>query len=497
MRIYNTLSRRKEEFVPLKAGEVGFYVCGPTVYNHIHIGNARTFISFDVIRRYLEYRGYNVRFVQNITDVDDKIINRAFEEGTTTEDIAQKYTKAFVEMMQAIGVKEPTVRPKATEEIPTMVSLIEGLVLSQHAYVVDNDVYFAVRSYAGYGELSRRNIDHLISGFRVDVDERKNDALDFALWKAAKAGEPAWESPWGLGRPGWHIECSAMSRRYLGESFDIHGGGEDLIFPHHENEIAQSKAAGDGFARYWLHCGMLTINDEKMSKSTGNYLLLKDVLGQVSPQALRLLMLQTHYRSPFDYSSDRSDEATAALMRVENSLRNLDMLVYSDDIVIDDRAVEELQERIAIAESGFQEQMDDDFNTAGAIAAIFALISHVNTLFASGTASSRLQALALQAAATIRNLLAVLGVDLASSPKATSGLPDGVLDLARLLLDYQGDDIGEAADALAGLRAKARTDKDWPVADAVRDGLSALGIIVEDTPRGTRMFLNTRLDEDE
>jgi len=491
MRIYNTLTRRKEEFIPIKEGQVGFYVCGPTVYDDIHIGNARTFISFDVIRRYLEYSGYQVTFVQNVTDVDDKIINRAAEEGISAAEVALKYTDAFVEVMQAIGVREPTVRPRATEEIATMIGIIERLIESGHAYVVDNDVYFAVRSYSEYGYLSRRNVDHLISGFRVDVDDRKTDALDFALWKSAKPGEPAWDSPWGSGRPGWHIECSAMSSRYLGESFDIHGGGEDLIFPHHENEIAQSRSVGGEFAHVWMHTGMLTINGEKMSKSEGNFLTLKDILRDIRPQALRLLMLQSHYRSPFDYSVERPEEAQASLLRIENSLRNLDWAARNatDGASASDQSlVEALRANNELALKRFTEQMDDDFNSAGAIAAIFELISQTNTLIAQGVTGADTAKAAGETADLIRKLLSVLGVDLTAESDAAASLPAAVVDLAAELVGYQGSDSAEAVELLLDLRTQARASKDWAVADSVRDGLTAIGLTIEDTASGTRVF---------
>ena len=331
IRLYNTKTRTKVDFETLERGKVGMYVCGPTVYNYIHIGNARTFISFDVIRRYLMWRGFDVTFVQNVTDVDDKIIGKSLEEGRSAAEVAAEYTEAFIEDMRAAGVLDPDIRPKATEEIPAMIELIQELIDGGHAYDADGDVYFNVRSFPAYGELSGRNVDEMESGHRElradgkGVEDRKRDPLDFALWKAAKPGEPAWESPWGMGRPGWHIECSAMSRKYLGLPFDIHGGGADLVFPHHENERAQSEAAcGCTFANYWMHGGMLQINSEKMSKSLGNFKLLRDVLKVTDPKVLRFLMLQTHYRSPLDFSDERLAEAGAALCRIENAVKNLD-----------------------------------------------------------------------------------------------------------------------------------------------------------------------------
>ncbi|MDR1088841.1 MAG: cysteine--tRNA ligase [Coriobacteriales bacterium] len=528
MRLYNTLTHSKEEFRPLRPGKVGFYICGPTVYNDIHIGNARTFLSFDVIRRYLEYSGYDVDYVQNITDVDDKIINRAREEGRAASELAGAYTQAFIEVMRAVGVQDPTIRPRATEEIPSMVSLIECLVESGHAYAVEGDVYFSVRSFAEYGCLSGRRIDDLVAGARVEVDERKHDPLDFALWKAAKPGEPSWPSPWGAGRPGWHIECSAMSERYLGLPFDIHAGGEDLIFPHHENELAQSEACyHNGFAKYWLHGGMLTIDKEKMSKSEGNFLLLKDVLEQVRPEALRLLMLQTHYRSPFDYSPARLAEATVALERIEGTLGNIAWAVQAakpsgktgtaaDGQTTSGEAsaaslgeFEDETGLLAGAHTRFKAYMDDDFNTAGAVAVVFELVSEANHILAEDASTlngdngdgagvtrtpvvrqSRLRY--LQALGeTIIELLAVLGVELKPDTYEDSLIladdASALFTLAGTLGGYQGTDTDEALAALLKARAEAREARDWAQADAVRDGIATFGLVIEDTPQGPRL----------
>ena len=497
LKIYNTLTRKKAEFVPIEPGKIGFYVCGPTVYNDIHIGNARTFLSFDVIRRYLEYSDYQVTYVQNLTDVDDKIINKAHQEGKTAAQLATAYSEAFIEVMQAVGVKDPTLRPRATEEIPAMLEMIERLVEQGYAYPTeDGSVYFSVRSYQAYGQLSGRDIQQLRSGARVEVDEQKRDPLDFALWKAAKPGEPSWQSPWGSGRPGWHIECSAMSSRYLGLPFDIHAGGDDLVFPHHENELAQSDAcAHKGFANYWLHGGMLTINKEKMSKSEGNFLLLKDVLQHVRPPALRLLMLQTHYRSPFDYSAERLEEATAALDRVESAIRNLNWVLQSTAEVpnapndISDRSVSwtsDLLAKIEHATTQFSASMNDDFNTAGAVAAVFDLVTASNASVQNGIkGASHLRAVA-EALATIIKLLQVLGVELETAEKSAD-YPPQVLHLASEIANYHGDDTAEAAEALLSARAQARAAKDWATADAVRDRLEALGLIIEDTATGTRV----------
>lgn len=490
MKVYNTLTRRKEDFVPLQAGKVGFYICGPTVYNDIHIGNARTFLSFDVIRRYLEYSGFDVTYVQNLTDVDDKIINRANEEGRTAAEVAAQYSQAFIEIMQVLGVEEPSVRPRATEEIAAMIALIERLIDSEHAYVVEGDVYFAVRSFPRYGCLSGRNIDELKAGARVEVGEKKRDPLDFALWKAAKPGEPSWDSPWGQGRPGWHIECSAMSGRYLGSPFDIHAGGEDLIFPHHENEIAQSEAcAPGGFARYWLHGGMLTIDKEKMSKSEGNFLLLKDVLEYVRPQALRLLMLQTHYRSPFDYSPERLDEATAALERIEGALGHVRWELEASQ---DEPVIQAPLEVVENARRHFTEYMDDDFNTAGAVAVVFELISTINQILAQPNRDAAGRASLLQLSSTATELLAVLGIGIHKSHNLEEDISreeaQALVALAGQLAVYQGADAAEALQALVAARTDARAAKNWALADAIRDGLAVSGLAIEDTPQGTRVM---------
>lgn len=504
MRIYNTLTRSKEEFAPREPGKVSMYVCGPTVYNLIHIGNARTFLSFDTVRRYLEWKGYEVSFVQNVTDVDDKIINRAHEEGRTAAEVATEYTNAFIEDMRAMGVADPTYRPLATETIPEMIDMIERLIAKGHAYEVDGDVYFAVRSYAGYGKLSGRDVDDMRSGARIEVDTRKADPLDFAVWKSAKPGEPSWPSPWGLGRPGWHIECSAMSERELGLPFDIHGGGADLIFPHHENEIAQSEAAtGLEFARFWVHGGMLQINSEKMSKSLGNFLLLREVRARYAAPVIRLLMLQTHYRSPLDFSDSRLDEAATALDRIESFARNASWFAASRPAASVDPAVDRgeqgldenedstgLLAMMSRAREKFAAEMDDDFNTAGALAAVFELMRDVNTLMGASeefTAADR-EAVGT-AGALVTELVGVLGVALVDAGDGVE-YPEGVLAVAGDIAGYSGEDRGAAIEALLERRATARAGRDWATADAVRDRLAQLGISIEDTPQGARVVLS-------
>ncbi len=494
IRLYDTRQRKKVEFVPRTPGKVSMYVCGPTVYNRIHIGNARTFISFDMIRRYLEWRGFEVTFVQNVTDVDDKIINRAAEEGRTAAEVAAEYTELFIQDMHAAGVADPTIRPKATEEIPAMISLVESLIEKGHAYVVDGDVYFSVRSDPRYGTLSGRNVDEMESGHRElradgqGLEDRKQDPLDFALWKAAKPGEPAWESPWGQGRPGWHIECSAMSHKYLGLPFDIHGGGQDLVFPHHENERAQSECGcGTTFANYWMHSGMLQINSEKMSKSLGNFLLLHEVLEDARPQALRMLTLQTHYRSPLDFSVERMDEANAALTRVENALSAADWACSNaTDGAPDALDGVALREQAAACQEAFTTAMDDDFNAPAALGAIFTLVGQLNTALADASLSLANAEAVVCATDAIRELLAVLGIALAEDEGAAN-YPAEVVPLAADLAGYGGEDAMEAVEALLEARAQARAEKDWSRADAVRDGLIGLGFVIEDTPQGAKV----------
>ncbi|WP_251197538.1 cysteine--tRNA ligase [Anaerotardibacter muris] len=507
IKIYDTKTRSKREFVPVEPGKVGMYVCGPTVYNYIHIGNARTFISFDTIRRYLTWRGFEVTFVQNVTDVDDKIITKAAEEDRTAAEVAKEYTDAFIADMHAAGVQDPDIRPKATEEIDTMINLVQKLIDKGHAYAVDGDVYFAVRSYSDYGALSNRNVDEMESGHRElradgqGLEDRKRDPLDFALWKAAKPGEPSWESPWGQGRPGWHIECSAMSEKYLKLPFDIHGGGADLCFPHHENERAQSEAAFDTtFANYWMHGGMLQINSEKMSKSLGNFLLLRDILETTDPAVLRMLMLQTHYRSPLDFSDARLKESAAALERLENFVTNTLWLAKKPTGDGSDLAskVETLVDQL---KESFTESMDDDFNTAGALGAIFNFVGEVNTLTADAQVSAADAKALTDAAQAVVELMDVLGIsiEVKDATDATATVLDDAESAAEMMvlaMEFAGFSPGDGADpstvkaamaALLDARANARAAKNYAVADAIRDGLNEIGFRIEDTPQGARI----------
>ncbi len=374
--VYNDLTRTKEKFVPLEEGKVRFYVCGPTVYNFFHIGNARPFVMFDVFRRYLESLGYEVKYVQNFTDIDDKMIKRANEDGITVAELAERFISEYYKDADALGIRRATVNPRATHEIAAIIEIIETLIEKGHAYEVDGDVYFNVASFNEYGKLSKQSIDELLSGARIDVDERKQQPLDFALWKAAKPGEPAWDSPWGPGRPGWHIECSAMSTKYLGKTIDIHGGGSDLIFPHHENEIAQSECANEAqFVRYWLHNAYLLIDKEKMSKSLGNFLTVRDVRQKVNPLVLRFFLMSVHYRSPLNFSQEGLEQAKAALERLHNCYA--DMLFALDNRAAGE-ADETLRAAVKAAEEGFAAAMDDDFNTAGAVGCIFEMVRAIN-----------------------------------------------------------------------------------------------------------------------
>ncbi len=487
MLVYNSQTHKKQELKTIEPGKIRMYVCGPTVYDQIHVGNGRTFLAFDVIRRYLTYKGYQVTFAQNLTDVDDKIINRANEQGRTPEEVAAEFSGAFIEQMHRLNVLDPDIRPRATREIPAMIEMIQGLIEQGHAYAPGNgDVYFSVRSDPGYGCVSGRNVDELKVGARIEANDEKRDPLDFALWKAAKPGEPMWDSPWGKGRPGWHTECSAMVHRYLGTPIDIHGGGQDLQFPHHENEYAQACCCWhEPLANVWMHTGMLLIDGEKMSKSLGNFFTLKEVLDKYPADVVRLLMLQTHYRSPLDFSFDRLDGAVGTLERIRGTVANLRWAAESapQDGELND-ADRALGAEIDKATAEFTRQMDDDFNTAGALAAIFGLVTAANTYLADAGEDTS-TAVALRASDALVELLGVLGVE--SVRPAETALPHELVDLAAKEAGYAGDDPEEAADALVAARAEARAAKNWAVADAIRDGIAALGLVVEDTAAGTRI----------
>ncbi|MCQ9626953.1 cysteine--tRNA ligase [Cetobacterium somerae] len=464
IKIYNTLKGELEIFKPLKEGEVSMYVCGPTVYNYIHIGNARPAIFFDTVRRYFEFRGYKVKYVQNFTDVDDKMIKKANEEGVTLQDIAKKYIDAYFEDTAKVNLKEEgMIRPKATEHIGEMIKIIKTLIEKGYAYESQGDVYFDVNSYKQeYGELSGQSIDDLKSGARIDVSEIKKDPLDFALWKKAKEGEPFWNSPWGKGRPGWHIECSAMSNKYLGPTFDIHGGGQDLIFPHHENEIAQSKCGTGGeFARYWIHNGYINVKGEKMSKSLGNFFLLREVLEQFEGRVVRFFILSSHYRKPIDFSDNELVQSKAGLERIENAVSRGKEILTSKPVE-NGSDLTELKETLEISKDKFIRCMDEDFNTAGGIGAIFELVKELNK------------------AGEIDKISKVGFEVLEDTIEYIRVVMEEVFGVLLKVEVQVGDMITELIEFLLELRREARDSKDWAFSDKVRDRLLEMGIKIKD-----------------
>ena len=462
IKIYNTLTRKLEEFKPVKEGEVSMYVCGPTVYNYIHIGNARPAIFFDTVRRYFEFRGYKVTYVSNFTDVDDKIIKRANEEGISCEEVAAKYIKAYFEDTAKVNLKEEgMIRPKATEHIGGMIKLIKSLIEKGHAYESQGDVYFDVESYKDeYLGLSHQNLEDLRSGARIEISEIKKSPLDFALWKKAKEGEPSWNSPWGQGRPGWHIECSAMSHKYLGDTFDIHGGGQDLIFPHHENEIAQSKCAcGGDYARYWMHNGYINVNGEKMSKSLGNFFLLRDVLEHYDGRVVRLFVLSSHYRKPIDFSDAELTQAKTSLERIENAvMRGKEALVNIKD---DGNSCKELKEQLNIAKDKFIAAMDEDFNTSMGLGAIFELVKELNKAVDNPVNKDGAEVVKETVEYIINVMEEALGVKLK-------------------LETIVGNMTSELIDFILELRREARNEKNWAMSDKIRDRLAEMGIKIKD-----------------
>lgn len=464
IKIYNTLKGELEIFKPLKEGEVSMYVCGPTVYNYIHIGNARPAIFFDTVRRYFEFRGYKVKYVQNFTDVDDKMIRKANEEGVTLQDIAKKYIDAYFEDTAKVNLKEEgMIRPKATEHIGEMIKIIKTLIEKGYAYESQGDVYFDVNSYKQeYGELSGQSIDDLKSGARIDVSEIKKDPLDFALWKKAKEGEPFWNSPWGKGRPGWHIECSAMSNKYLGPTFDIHGGGQDLIFPHHENEIAQSKCGTGGeFARYWIHNGYINVKGEKMSKSLGNFFLLREVLEQFEGRVVRFFILSSHYRKPIDFSDNELVQSKAGLERIENALSRGKEILTSKPVE-NGSDLTELKETLEISKDKFIRCMDEDFNTAGGIGAIFELVKELNK------------------AGEIDKISKVGFEVLEDTIEYIRVVMEEVFGVLLKVEVQVGNMTTELIEFLLELRREARDSKDWAFSDKVRDRLLEMGIKIKD-----------------
>ncbi len=473
IKVYNTLTKRKEDFVPIVPGKASIYVCGVTPYNHPHVGNARPFVTWDVIHRFLEHEGYDVTHVQNFTDIDDKIINTANEEGVQWYDVCNRYIDSYFEVMDKLHVKRVHVYPRVSEHIADIIKTVQTLIDNGYAYVVDGDVYYSVEKFDHYGELSGRNLEDMMAGARVDVDDRKKNPMDFALWKAAKPGEPSWTSPWGEGRPGWHIECSTMSMKYLGESFDFHGGGSDLIFPHHENEIAQSEGCTGKhpFVHYWLHNGFITVNEEKMSKSLGNFFMVIDILKHYDPETLRFFIVSTHYRSPLDFSDARLTEAQKSLARLRTAKENLIALQEMMSAGATDESMQ-LRAKALELRDAFMEAMRDDFNTALAISHMFALGKEINIYHKAVTeAGSKPDGKLLDILAHVfAEMCSIIGV------------------LEETAAPAAADDSKEAelVEMIIGMRQEARVAKNYALADNLRNQLTALGIVLEDTPQGVK-----------
>ena len=461
MRIYNTLTKQKEEFIPIIPGEVKMYVCGPTVYNFFHIGNGRTFIVFDTIRRYLEYRGYKVTFIQNFTDIDDKMINKANDEGVTVKELGDKYIKEYYEDADALQIERATVNPRATEYIEDIIKFIEQLIEAGFAYDVDGDVYYSTKKFDNYGKLAGQNLDDLQAGARISVDERKRDPMDFAVWKSQKPGEPAWESPWGLGRPGWHIECSCMAKKLLGDTIDIHAGGMDLKFPHHENEIAQSEAVtGKPFAHYWIHSAFVNVDNKKMSKSLNNFFTAREILEEYDADTVRFLMLSGHYRIQINFTKELLDSAKASIERLYNCINNLENLKEEVDKKIMDNDEQSYLKSLDKYRERFVEKMDDDFNTADAISVLFDLTKDINNNINISSSAE----LCKESEALIREL----------------GNPLGILQ------NQIKKDLEVEIQELIDKRQQARKDKDFALSDKIRDDLKNRNIVLEDTPQGVR-----------
>ena len=464
MKIFNSMSRQKEEFIPIQPGKVSIYACGPTVYNFIHVGNARPIILFDVLRRYFEYRGYDVTFVQNFTDVDDKIIKRANEEGITSQEVAEKYIQEYFTDAQGLGVRPATIHPKATENMQQIIDMVQTLIDKGYAYPVENgDVYYRTLKFKGYGKLSHQPIEDLQSGARIAVGDVKENPLDFALWKAAKPGEPAWDSPWGPGRPGWHIECSAMSNRYLGKTIDIHCGGEDLQFPHHENEIAQSEAAnGCEFVHYWMHNGFLNIDNRKMSKSLGNFFTVREAAEAYGYETIRLFMLSAHYRSPLNYSADILHQAQNSLDRLYSAEDHLKYLVENGAEGDRNAAEAALVDTFDSYRQRFDEAMDDDFNTANAISVLFELVRAINIATADENQPTK------------------------AGAQACLDMVHEFTDVLGLLYSRKEESLDEKVEQMIADRQAARAAKNWAEADRIRDELKAMGIELKDTKQGVQ-----------
>ena len=463
MKIYNSLTNKKEEFKSITPNEVKMYSCGPTVYNYFHIGNARPFIIFDTLRRYLEYSGYKVTFVQNFTDIDDKMIKNANAEGITVKELAERFIKEYFTDAKGLGIKEATIHPKATENIDAIIDTVKKLEEKGYAYNVDGNVYFRTKKFSNYGKLSHQPLEDLEAGARIEVNSDKEDPMDFVLWKNKKEGEPYWESPWGQGRPGWHIECSAMVNKYLGETIDIHSGGKDLIFPHHENEIAQSEAlSGKPFANYWMHNGFINIDNEKMSKSKGNFFTVRDIVKEFDYQVIRFFMLSAHYRSPINFSKDLVTQSKTGLERIINTVKNLTFIMENAQNELMKDEEKKIYEGFLTYKDKFIEAMDDDLNTADAISHIFSLVREVNSKVNGESGSSK--ELTEKAISLIKELTDVLGIEYNS----------------------EEDELSKEVEALIEKRQEARKNKDFALADEIRDKLTDMGIILEDTRQGVK-----------
>ncbi|MEK6672017.1 MAG: cysteine--tRNA ligase [Nitrospirota bacterium] len=482
MRVYNTLTGKKDELIPISPNKIGIYACGVTVYDLCHIGHARSAIVFDVIRRYLQFKGFEVKYIRNFTDIDDKIINRSKQEGISWDAVAKKYTDEYYRDMDRLGVRRADVEPKATEHIQEIIASVKGLIDKGYAYAVDGDVYFEVSKFTGYGKLSKRDIDEMLAGARVEVDGRKKNPMDFALWKSSKEGEPSWDSPWGPGRPGWHIECSAMSTKHLGESFDIHGGGADLIFPHHENELAQTEAyTGKPFVKYWIHNGFITIDKEKMSKSLGNFFTIREILDKFDPEVVRFFLLSTHYRSPIEFSDALLKEAEVSIDRYYTTIIRVADFLKADSGAQKPSAEEKaMEETVNSFMDRFKEAMDDDFNTALAVGHIFELIRETNRFLDTRPSGPKTQELLLKS----RDMLQQAGSVLNIFNKKPEEWYDALMKTKNV--PYPKADILEKI----AQRQEARHKKDWAAAYAVRKELELHGIILEDKKDGTTWKVN-------
>ena len=483
MRFYNTMSNKIEEFETIENGKVKMYVCGPTVYNYIHLGNARPIIVFDTLARYFKYRGYDVTYIQNFTDVDDKIIKRANEEGISVKEVTEKYIKGFFEDIESLNISDDIVRPKVTENMPEIIEIIKKLIDEGFAYEKDGNVFFEVKKFEEYGSLSNQKIDELEIGARVDIMEEKNNPLDFALWKRKKEGEPYWDSPWGQGRPGWHIECSAMAKKYLGDTFDIHGGGQDLVFPHHENEIAQSRCAYHGnFANYWLHNGFIQVNGDKMSKSLGNFFLLREILGKFPGNVVRLFILGTHYRKPINFSMDNMEDSRKTLKNIITSMNNFSEIIgkFSDkgshEGEVSDNtgnnSINEFKEKVNELDKKFMEAMDEDMNTPQALAVIFDQIKETKKFSVNVSSGEEAGALNYSYNSLGKKLEEVLGIEL-------------VLEEENKNFKNNDKLTGNLIELLIKLRADARKEKNFKLSDEIRDNLKELGIEIQDNKDGT------------